>query len=109
MAGQTIVLADTAGLRATEDVIEAEGVRRAEAWARSADLRIGVVDGVRPETAEAVLNQLGKDDLIILNKSDLFGEGGATGLRPPYGQDRRRKGRCRRTLSFLTYLGRATG
>ncbi len=71
LAGQTLVLADTAGLRATSDVIEAEGVRRAEAWAATADLRLGVVDLTRPETLASLVEALSGDDLIVLNKSDL--------------------------------------
>ena len=38
-AGYKVLLADTAGVRDTTDPIEAEGVRRAQAWAASADLR----------------------------------------------------------------------
>ena len=71
LAGQRVVLADTAGLRATDDLIEAEGVRRARVWATSADLRIGVVDVTRPETAEALRDTLKKDDVVVLNKQDL--------------------------------------
>ncbi|MBC7668768.1 MAG: 50S ribosome-binding GTPase, partial [Gemmatimonadaceae bacterium] len=44
LGGYKVLVADTAGLRATEDTIEAEGVRRAQAWAREADLRLWVVD-----------------------------------------------------------------
>jgi tRNA modification GTPase len=45
VGGYKVLLADTAGLRETHDEIEAEGVRRARAWAADADLRIWVVDG----------------------------------------------------------------
>lgn len=38
--GIPVVLADTAGLRETNNPIEAEGVRRAKEWAASADLRL---------------------------------------------------------------------
>ena len=75
VAGQTLVLADTAGLRSTTDVIEREGVRRAEAWASSADLRIGVVDLTRPETLEGVVHSLSGDDLLVLNKVDIARQG----------------------------------
>ena len=40
LAGVPVILADTAGLRKTDDPIEAEGVRRAEAWAENADIRL---------------------------------------------------------------------
>ena len=73
LRGQLVLLADTAGLRTTDDVIEAEGVRRAHAWAAGADLRIGVVDRTRPETAAEVTPLLRAGDILALNKSDLDG------------------------------------
>jgi tRNA modification GTPase len=42
LAGYRAIVADTAGLRAGTDAVEREGVRRAEAWARAADLRLGL-------------------------------------------------------------------
>ena len=71
LGGQLVLLADTAGLRATSDVIEAEGVRRARAWAESADIRIGVVDRTRPKTAADVEGVLRVGDILALNKTDL--------------------------------------
>jgi len=73
LGGYKVIVADTAGIRATEDEIEAEGVRRAEAWGMSADLRIWLVDGLgdpRPTVPDSV--RVG--DLILLTKRDL-GEG----------------------------------
>jgi tRNA modification GTPase len=73
LGGYKVIVADTAGIRVTEDEIEAEGVRRAEAWAASADLRIWLVDGLgdpRPTVPDSV--RIG--DLILLTKRDL-GEG----------------------------------
>ena len=45
LSGYPVILADTAGLRESEDGIEQEGVRRARARAQSADLRLLVLDG----------------------------------------------------------------
>ena len=45
LGGYKVIVADTAGLRKTDDEIEAEGVRRAEAWAETAGLRVWLVDG----------------------------------------------------------------
>ena len=42
--GYKVVLADMAGLRDAVDEVEAEGIRRARAWAHSADLRLVLVD-----------------------------------------------------------------
>jgi tRNA modification GTPase len=70
LGGFKVLLADTAGLRETEDEIEAEGVRRARAWAEGASLRLWVVDGsgddlgVLPEGLKA-------GDLCLITKADL--------------------------------------
>jgi tRNA modification GTPase len=76
LAGYKALLADTAGLRETGDEIEAEGVRRARAWAADADLRVWVVDGsgaaIHPAPAE-----LRAGDVCVVTKQDM-GEGIAT-------------------------------
>jgi tRNA modification GTPase len=69
LAGYKVLLADTAGLRETHDEIEAEGVRRARAWAGEADLRIWVVDGA--SDAAATAPGLHPHDLCVINKADL--------------------------------------
>ncbi|WP_312166282.1 tRNA uridine-5-carboxymethylaminomethyl(34) synthesis GTPase MnmE [Phenylobacterium sp.] len=76
LAGYKALLADTAGLRDTHDEIEAEGVRRARAWAGEADLRIWVVDGASDAAASAP--GLHPHDLCVINKADL-GQGAETG------------------------------
>ncbi|MEO7026179.1 MAG: tRNA uridine-5-carboxymethylaminomethyl(34) synthesis GTPase MnmE, partial [Caulobacteraceae bacterium] len=50
IAGYRVIIADTAGMRPAEDPVEREGVRRAAAWARDADLRLLVVDGSAGES-----------------------------------------------------------
>lgn len=40
LGGYRVLLADTAGLRDTDDPVEREGVARARAWAEAADLRL---------------------------------------------------------------------
>jgi len=69
--GFRVLLADTAGVRETADIVEIEGVRRARAWAESAALRLWVVDasageGAWREAAELIRD----DDLLVLTKSD---------------------------------------
>ncbi len=68
IAGRRVVLADTAGLRETSDVIEAEGVRRARAWARAADLRLWVVAPDDPPEPPA---EFRTHDLQVFSKADL--------------------------------------
>lgn len=67
LGGQVVWLADTAGLRETADIVEAEGVRRAERAAREADLRIHVIDGANPEPPAGPVEQL---DIVVFNKAD---------------------------------------
>ena len=71
IAGYRVIVADTAGVRAAADPIEAEGVRRARAWADSADLRLFVVDGSAGDAAWGEVAELTRaKDLVLLNKSD---------------------------------------
>ncbi len=68
--GFPVTLVDTAGLRATEDVVEAEGIRRAREAAETADLRLLLLDGARwPDvTADC---RVANRDLVVLAKADL--------------------------------------
>jgi tRNA modification GTPase len=72
LAGYKVILADMAGLRASDDVIETEGVRRARAWAEDAALRIWVVDGAANDGAWREATDLVRPgDLLAINKADL--------------------------------------
>jgi len=73
LGGYKVIVADTAGLRRTEDEIEAEGVRRAEAWADTAGLRVWLVDGYGDPQPE-IPASLRRGDIVLLTKRDL-GEG----------------------------------
>ena len=96
IGGFPVTLADTAGLRATADEIEAEGVRRALARAEQADLKLLVFDGgnwpaIEPGTAKLI------DDnaLCVVNKADLLKEPGPIAIQ----------GRAALKLSCRTGLG----
>lgn len=72
---------DTAGLRFTEDVIEKEGVYRAQRAAQQADLLLYIIDASKPKKDyKTVIKQwLFKKShtipiIIIENKIDLIGE-----------------------------------
>ena len=89
LSGFRVWIADTAGLRATEDVIEIEGVRRARALAAKAGLRIWVVDSASSdeawrETADAVQS----GDICLINKQDL-GRGAAVRTVRAWAEERR--------------------
>lgn len=70
LAGIPVTLSDTAGLRDATDDIEVEGIRRAEARAREADLVL-VVFAADTEPDAATLAWLRPDTLIVANKVDL--------------------------------------
>jgi len=73
IGGLPVTLADTAGLRATANVVEGIGVERARAAARSADLIIYLVDATVGLTAadQAELDSLDGDVLLVFTKADL--------------------------------------
>jgi len=71
LGGVPVTLVDTAGLRETEDSIEAEGVRRALARAEDADLVMLVVEAGTEAPASASDRQV-----LIANKADLGRLGG---------------------------------
>ena len=74
LGGVRIHLADTAGIRETQDTVEAEGIRRSYARLRQAGLVLAVFDASQPlgradiELAKACG---GRPTLAILNKTDL--------------------------------------
>jgi tRNA modification GTPase len=66
LGGCAAVLIDTAGLRDTDDPVEAEGIARARRRAASADLVIAMASADAPVWPEAPHNRL-----LLLNKVDL--------------------------------------
>jgi len=73
LGGWPVIVADTAGLRESACEIESEGVRRAEARAAGADLRLCVFDGaLYPGLDAATLEMIDDATLVVLNKRDLM-------------------------------------
>jgi tRNA modification GTPase len=72
LEGWPIRLADTAGLRATEDEIEAIGIAHARRELDSADLVVLVVDGSQGVDGDSrrLMDEL-SEALVVANKSDL--------------------------------------
>lgn len=67
-------LIDTAGIRDTEEIIEAEGIRRSKTAIQEADLVLIVMDASRTPTKEELefLSKLPQDkSLLVWNKTDL--------------------------------------
>lgn len=72
LAGYPITLADTAGLRQTNDPIEQEGIRRAHARIEKADIKLALFDASRlPEYDHETLNIVDETSILILNKVDI--------------------------------------
>ncbi len=71
--GLPLRILDTAGLRATEDLVEGEGIRRMYKSIDSSELVLLVVDGSEPLTEwdeELLKKTEGKKRVIIINKVD---------------------------------------
>lgn len=71
--GISVRLVDTAGLRDTDDTVEAIGVERAREYVEQGDLILCVIDGSTPlsdEEIEILHSVSGKQTIVLLNKSD---------------------------------------
>lgn len=75
--GLPVTLMDTAGLRTTDDVVENIGISRAKDRARSADVRVFLV-----ESDEDIDIEIMPDDIVLKSKVDLssYKENGISGL-----------------------------
>lgn len=74
LAGITLNIVDTAGIRNTEDLVEKIGVDKAKSYAKEADLIIYVVDSSTDldDSDKEILKLIeNKKAIILLNKSDL--------------------------------------
>jgi tRNA modification GTPase len=78
LKGVPVVLIDTAGMRETSDLVEAEGVRRARTRAEAADLVLWLIDDscpkARPENSS-------RNAWLIRTKADLIDSESQRGLR----------------------------
>jgi tRNA modification GTPase len=80
--GYAVILADTAGLRAAGEGVEAEGVRRALARAEAADLVLLLQDGSSCESPHEVRKYIvNKQCISVWNKADLPWPEQRSGLR----------------------------
>ena len=86
LGGFPVIVADTAGLREAADGVEREGIRRAEARAAAADIRLALFDiTLWPELDAKTLGLVGDDTVPILNKADLLGPGQGPGAKERVG------------------------
>ena len=74
LGGVPLRLVDTAGLRQTDNPIEQIGIAKAEAYLKTADLILLVLDGSQPLTPsdrELLLKFTTQQVLVVINKTDL--------------------------------------
>jgi len=81
LQGYPVVLADTAGLRDSDDVVEQEGLRRALRRAEEAEIRLFVFDAACPDQMQAAAAWPGPDTILVANKIDLLRSPEATTSR----------------------------
>lgn len=70
----SLILADTAGMHETDDIVEAEGIKRSYEKVEQASFIIAVYDSSKPlnkELLQLAEHCKGKPSLCIVNKSDL--------------------------------------
>ena len=77
VGGLPVTFLDMAGLRETDDAIEALGIEMALRRARDADLRLFLVEGDTPETT---LLERSNSDLVVRTKTDLHGGSGVSSV-----------------------------
>ena len=70
--GIPVRLLDTAGMRSSEDIVEQEGIRRAQAAAEAADVTIAMADALDSDT----WHMAHPADLYVMNKCDAAGQQG---------------------------------
>jgi len=75
LKGYPVILSDTAGLREARDPIEEEGIRRAQARAAAADLRLLVLDASAATHADGL-----HGDIEVRSKADLAHDRRGAGL-----------------------------
>ncbi len=71
LAGYPVMLADTAGLRDSDDLVEQEGLRRALRRAEEAEIRLFVFDARCPNEVHGAAAWQGPDTILVANKIDL--------------------------------------
>jgi tRNA modification GTPase len=75
LGGYPVTLLDTAGIRAAEDPVEQEGVRRAQARASAADLVLWVIDAAEVAVGKPELAADARPLWTVWNKIDLLDSG----------------------------------
>ena len=73
LGGYAVIIADTAGLRETQDEVESEGVRRAQKLAEDADMKLVIFDATNfPNIDDMSKRYLDGNSIAVFNKVDII-------------------------------------
>ena len=70
--GFPVIISDTAGIRASKDIIEKKGIKLAFRKAEEADLRIVIIEPKNVEFFGLLNNLFDKSSILLINKTDLY-------------------------------------
>ena len=70
--GYPVILADTAGIRKSENEIEKQGVALALEQLKESDLNIIMIDNSTKKVNEKIKKLINRDSIVVLNKSDIM-------------------------------------
>ena len=69
--GYPVILADTAGIRESENNIEKKGIELAINRSKESDLNLIIIDNSSTQVDKKILDLINQDSIVVLNKSDL--------------------------------------
>lgn len=71
LAGFPVTIADTAGIRESQDPIEIEGIKRTMQRSQEADIKLVIISADDPSSySEEILSMIDKNSLVLINKID---------------------------------------
>ena len=69
--GYPVILADTAGIRESENNIEKKGIELAINRSKKSDLNLIIIDNSSKQVDKKIIDLINQDSIVVLNKSDL--------------------------------------
>ena len=69
--GYPVILADTAGIRESENNIEKKGIELAINRSKESDLNLIIIDNSSTQVDKKILDLINQDSIVVLNKSDV--------------------------------------